>query len=229
MALFDGLIGEIREKWNLGDQAPPLVREVVRLVVSGPGGLPGFLNTLRNYGLASDVSSWIGGNGAAALSSPTVESALGQPVINGIAGRIGLGPGTVSAVLAYAIPKAVGLLTPGGVVPLALSPELQRFIRRPEEAPAPPVEQVRPLAMAVFPDSGTHLLRWGVPIVAVLGLAALLWHLVAAPTLSIVSLPPAPVVSAVIPPRLWVGSTAELPLTLALSGTRLRVPRSSMR
>lgn len=206
MALFDGLIADIGQKWSLGAQSDPLVREVLRLVAGGPGGLAGFLDKLKTRGFGSEVSSWIGGNGAAAaaLSPRTVESALGEPVINGIAGRLGLGVGAVSAVLAYAIPKTVGLLTPGGVVPQALSPELQLFIRRPEEATVAPVEQVRPIAMTVFPDKETHLLRWGVPIAALLGLAALLWHLAAAPALPRVAIPPAPVVSSIVAPRLWV-------------------------
>jgi len=204
MALFDSLIGEIGQKWSLGAQAEPLVREVVRLVAGGPGGISGFLDKLKTAGLASDVSSWIGGNGAAALTPRAVESAVGQPTINDIAGRLGMGTGAVSSVLAYAIPKTVGLLTPGGVVPQALSPELRSFIGRPEEAPARSAEQVPPLAMTVFPDEETHLLRWGVPIAAILGLVALLWHLAAAPTLPRVSIPPAPVVSSIVPPRLWV-------------------------
>src|SRR5215469_15437454 len=133
MALFDSLIGEIGQKWSLGAQAEPLVREVVRLVAGGPGGISGFLDKLKTAGLASDVSSWIGGNGAAALTPRAVESAVGQPTINDIAGRLGMGTGAVSSVLAYAIPKTVGLLTPGGVVPQALSPELRSFIGRPEE------------------------------------------------------------------------------------------------
>lgn len=206
MALFDSLIGEIGQRWSLGAQAEPLVREVVRLVAGGPGGVSGFLDKLKTTGLAPDVSSWIGGNGAGTLTPRALESAVGQPAINDIAGRVGMGTGAVSSVLAFAIPKAVGLLTPGGVVPQGLSPELRSFIGRPEEAAARSVEQVPPLAMTVFPDKETHLLRWGVPIVAILGLAALLWHLAAAPMLPRVSIPPAPVVSSIIAPRLWVSN-----------------------
>ena len=89
-------------------------------------------------------------------------------------------------------------------MPQGLSPELRSFIGRPEEATARSFEQVPPLAMTVFPDKETHLLRWGVPIVAILGLATLLWHLAGAPILPRVSIPPAPVVSSIVAPRLWV-------------------------
>src|SRR5262244_1694593 len=107
MALFDGLIDEVASKFGLGAQAGPLVREAVQVITGGPGGLSGCLDQLRSSGLASEVTSWIGGSGDTALTPQSIQSALGTSVVNGIASRLGLAGGTVSAALGYILPKAV--------------------------------------------------------------------------------------------------------------------------
>lgn len=213
MALFDGLIDEVASKFGLGTQAGPLVREAVQVITGGPGGLSGCLDRLKGSGLASEVTSWVGGTGATALSPQTVQSALGTSVVNGISSRLGLAAGTVSAALGYVLPRAVGLLTRGGVVPQTLSAEAQAFLRPTGRVAARAVEQVRPTAMHVIPDHQTHFFRWGIPIAAALGLAALLWYLAPSSPPGTTAIPPAPVATtAAVPaapaalaqPWLWV-------------------------
>jgi|SRR6516165_8999758 OOP family OmpA-OmpF porin len=205
MALFEGLIGEVANKYGIGPQADSLVREVVNLITAGPGGLAGFLDKLKTSGLTSEVASWIGGSGEPQVLAPRVlESVLGLPVIQGIAGRVGLSADTASAALGYAIPRAVRLLTPGGAVPQRLPAEVQNFLRRPGLTADRASEQVAPERIAVIPDSGTHLFRWGVPLALLLGLAALFWWLVPVRVPAPALIPPAPVTSAAIQPRLWL-------------------------
>jgi outer membrane protein OmpA-like peptidoglycan-associated protein/uncharacterized protein YidB (DUF937 family) len=205
MALFEGLIKEVANKYGLGPQADSLVREVVNLITAGPSGLAGFLDKLKTSGLASEVASWIKGSGEPQLLAPhALESVLGLPVIQGIAGRVGLSAAAASAALGYAIPRVVRLLTPGGVVPQRLSADVQNFLQRPELAADRPSEQVAPLRITVIPDSRKHLFRWGVPIALLLGLAALVWWLVPMHVPAPTSIPPAPATSAVIQPRLWL-------------------------
>jgi OmpA-OmpF porin, OOP family len=216
MALFDSLVGEIASRYGVGAQAGPLVREVVQLVTGGTGGLSGFLGRLRTSGLGSEASSWIGNADAVAVSPQTVESALGGSVVNGIAGRLGLAGGAVGAALGYALPKVVALLTPGGVVPQNLSPEIGSFLGSGERVVTRTVEQVRPLSMTVIPETHRHWFRWGIPIAALLGLGALLWLFSSPPPVQTAVLPPIPVASAPAPvaaavapavqPWLWVSN-----------------------
>jgi len=205
MALFEGLIEEVANKYGIGPQADSLVREVVNLIAAGPGGLVGFLDKLKTSGLTSEVASWIGSSGAPQVLAPrALESVLGLPAIQGIAGRVGLSADAARAALGYAIPRVVRLLTPGGVVPQRLSAEVQNFLQRPGLTADRPSEQVAPERIAVIPDSGTRLFRWAVPIALLLGLAALFWWLVPTHGPAPTSIPPTPVASTVIQPRLWL-------------------------
>jgi OmpA-OmpF porin, OOP family len=209
MALFDGLIGELASKYGVGAQAGPLVRELLQAITAGPGGLGGFLDKLKRSGLGPEVSSWLGATGTTALPQQEVESALGSSVLNGIASRLGLGAGVVGTALGYALPKAVGLLTPGGILPQNLPAEAQSLLSSSERVAAHPLEQVRPLHMAVLPDPRTHVHWWGVPLALVLGVAALAWFLAPSRPPAPVALPPAPVENASVQPAqpwLWLSN-----------------------
>lgn len=212
MALFDGLIEEVASKYGLGAQAGPLVREAVGIITGGPGGLAGCLDRLRSAGLSSEVTSWIGSTAAPALSAQTVQSALGGPVIDGIASRLGLRAASVSAALGLVLPRVIGLLTRGGVVPQSLPAEALAFLG-PTGRVAQAAGQVRPTMMTVIPEHQTHFFRWGIPIAAALGIAALLWYLApSAPTTA--AIPPAPV-AAVTPATPPVAATTQPWLWLA--------------
>jgi len=215
MALFDGLIEEVASKFGLGAQAGPLVREAVGVMTGGPGGLAGCLDKLRSSGMGSEVASWIGSTSAPALPAQTVQSALGSSVIDGIAGRLGLGGSSVAAALGLVLPRAVGLLTRGGVVPQSLSAETLAFLRPTGRVAESTVEQVRPITMTVIPEHQTHFFRWGIPIAAALGQAALLWYFVPSAPPTPAAIPPAPVVATTTPatpaaapeqPWLWLSN-----------------------
>ena len=219
MAIFDALIDDVASRFGLGANAGPLIREVLAGVTGSPGGVNGFLNTLKSGGLASEAASWLGHSDAAGLTGQQIERALGSTMLGGIASRLGLGPAIVSTAAGYALPKLIGLLTPGGVVPSTLPAEVTNFLTA---APAAavrrvvaPTAQVAPSRIDVYHGQPVHdepaLTGWLWPLLgalAILGLGLLFW-----PTNRTAVAPPvaqAPVVAPAPPP-------ITLPAHLALT------------
>src|SRR5271165_2263965 len=73
MAIFDALIDDIGARFGLGSNAGPLVREILAMVTGSPGGIGGFLNTIKSGGLASDLGSWLGNANATPLAPQQIE------------------------------------------------------------------------------------------------------------------------------------------------------------
>jgi uncharacterized protein YidB (DUF937 family) len=144
MAIFDSLIDDVASQFGLGSSAGPLIREVLSIITGTPGGVGGFLNNMKTAGLSSEVASWMGHANAVPLAVAQVERALSSPALTGIASRLGLAPTLVSTVVGYALPKVIGLLTPGGVIPTSLPAEVTNFLTAApvNRAAAAPVSRV---------------------------------------------------------------------------------------
>ena len=136
MATFDTLIDDLASRFGLGANARSLVREILAMISSSPGGLSGFLDTFKSAGLTSEVASWLGRPDAGPIAAGQVERALGATTLGGIAGRLGLAQGAVSTALGYALPKIVGLLTPGGAIPAGTPAEVTAFLSQSRAAAA---------------------------------------------------------------------------------------------
>jgi len=222
MALFDGLINDIAARFGLGASAGPLVREILNMVTSSPGGIGGFLDKLKSAGLDSETSSWLGHADAAPLSAEQLSRVVGSTALGAIAGRLGLGTSLLSTAAGYVLPKLIGMLTPGGIIPTHLSPEVENFLSAPivarvsepsTQRPAPTarvVEQVAPRHIEVIHDE-PHMSRWLWPLLgalAVLGLGSYLFSNsnrapVAPAVVQAPVVPPAPATPA-LPPRLML-------------------------
>jgi OmpA-OmpF porin, OOP family len=180
MATFDTLIDELANRYGLGANARSLIKEVLAMISSSPGGLGGFLDKFKSAGLTSEVASWLGHADAAPIAAGQVESALGATALGGIAGRLGLAQGAVSTALGYALPKIVGLLTPGGVVPAGVPAEVTGFLAQPRAAAAA-TERVAPQRPGVLPATAPNesgIRRWLWPALAalvVIGLLSYVW------------------------------------------------------
>lgn len=129
MALFDSLIDDIAGRFGLGPAAKPLLRETLELVLDSPDGLNGFIARLTTAGLGSVVQSWLGATDAAPLSTQQMETAFSPSVLSGVADRLGLNGSIVTTAIGYALPRVIGLLTPGGVVPAALPADAMDVIQ----------------------------------------------------------------------------------------------------
>ena len=60
MATFDTLIDDLANRFGLGANARTLIKEVLTMISSSPGGLGGFLDKFKSAGLTSEVASWLG-------------------------------------------------------------------------------------------------------------------------------------------------------------------------
>ena len=175
MATFDTLIDDLAGRFGLGVNARTLVKEVLTMISTSQGGLGGFLDRLKSGGLTSEVGSWLGRPDAAPVAAGQIERALGATALGGIASRLGLGQSAVSTALGYALPKIIGLLTPGGAVPAGVPPEVTAFLSQPRVAAV--AEQVAPKRIDVLPaavESEPTIQRWLWPALAALVVVALL-------------------------------------------------------
>jgi outer membrane protein OmpA-like peptidoglycan-associated protein/uncharacterized protein YidB (DUF937 family) len=233
MAIFDSLIDDVASRFGLGSNAGPLIREILGMVTGSPGGVGGFINTLKSAGLSSEIASWMGHGAAAALPVDQLERALGSSVLSGIASRLGIAPALATSAIGYALPKIIGLLTPGGAVPTALPAEVRNFITAAPVAAASPIQrvvetvrtytapqpppQVAPRRIDVYHAPEAHdepaLTSWLWPLLgalAILGLGLFFWPTgnrtpTVAPPVAVA--PPAPTPPPVtVPPRLEVAN-----------------------
>jgi outer membrane protein OmpA-like peptidoglycan-associated protein/uncharacterized protein YidB (DUF937 family) len=176
MATFDTLIDDLAGRYGLGANARQLIKEVLVMISDSSGGLGGFLDTLKKAGLTSEVASWLGHPHAGPLAAQQVERALGATALSGIAGRLGVTQSVASTALGYALPKIVGLLTPGGVVPAGVPAAVTAFLSQPAEQVAPPRTSVYPTSATA--QSQSAVARWQWPALAalvVVGLLSYFW------------------------------------------------------
>ena len=178
MAMIDSMVEDVAGRFGLGAKTTPLLREVAQLMTNSPGGIGGFINMFKSAGLGSQVTSWLGRTDGVALAAPEVEKALGSATVSGIASRLGLGGGAVATAIGYVVPKLIGALTPGGVIPSGIPAALSAFLGSPVQTVTRRVEQVAPKAITVLPEAeASHLGRWLIPLLAALGVLGLFWYL----------------------------------------------------
>jgi len=177
MTIIDSAVDDIASRFGLGAKSGQLVQEVVGLMTGTPGGVGGFIDKFRSAGLGSEVSSWLGRADGSALSGPAVEGVLGSTVLGGIASRMGLASGAVATAIGYLLPKLIGQITPGGVIPSGMPAALSPYLRAtPVQTTTHRVEQIAPRAVNVIHDD-PHLARWLIPILGALGILGLFWYL----------------------------------------------------
>lgn len=192
MALFDSLIAELASKFGLGAKASPLLQELVRLITGQPGGIAGFIDKFKTAGMGNLVASWLGRPDPAPINASQVDQVLGSSVIGTIANKLGLGGSAVSGALGFAIPKVVGLLTPGGEVPTSTPAAVASFLGGAEAS-----DVRRPAAPAPAKSGG--LPKWLIPLLVLLGVLGLAWYLIAGREATV---PPVTQTAPAVQPRL---------------------------
>ncbi len=116
--MFDSIINEAGEKFNLGGKVGTLLSALLALMTDkNRGGFGGFLENFNRAGLGDTVTSWIGTSSNTPVSSKQIESALGENTLRGIADETGTDYAAATSATAYMIPRVIDALTPRGVVP----------------------------------------------------------------------------------------------------------------
>ena len=132
MAMFDTLVDDLASRYGLGANARTFVREVLAMIANSPGGVGGFLDTaqIRRADLGGRLLARPPRRGSARRRARPASAWLYR--LGGVANRLGLSQGVVATAMGYALPKIVGLLTPGGAIPVGVPAEVTRFL-----SPAP--------------------------------------------------------------------------------------------
>jgi hypothetical protein len=91
---------------------------------------------------------------------------------------LGLAGSVVATAIGYLLPKLIGQMTPGGVIPSSIPASISGFMTgAPRQTTTTHrVEQVAPRAINVIHDA-PHLGRWLIPLLAGLGVLGLFWYL----------------------------------------------------
>jgi outer membrane protein OmpA-like peptidoglycan-associated protein/uncharacterized protein YidB (DUF937 family) len=201
---IDNAIDDMAGRFGLGAKSE-LVNEVVNLITGTPGGISAFIDKFRTAGLGTEVASWLGRTDGAPLAGSAVERALGGATLGGIASKLGLGSGVVATAIGYLMPKLIGQITPGGMIPSGIPASLSGYLRgQPIQTTTQRVEQIAPRAVHVIHDA-PHLGRWLIPALIALGVLGLFWYLLSgsqqtpvvatAPPVPVAQLPAAPIPS----------------------------------
>lgn len=186
MSPFDNIIEDVGSRFGLGAKAGPLLRELLVLITSSPGGISGFIDKFKSAGLSREADGWLGGTSGATLTSSQVEKALGGHAVDAIARKVGINGATASAAIGYLAPKVIGAMTPGGVVGTGTPSSVSDFLRSSTHVPRP--EQ-----------ASAGLGQWIAPLLALAALGGLGWHFLANRT-------PTPAVTTTSAPTLTTSS-----------------------
>lgn len=129
--MFEEIITTLAQKWGLGTHARAFL-QMLLAKISDPahGGFSGFIQRLRDGGLAQSLDGWITSPNAAMAASPLdLERAVGDKnLISDMASRFGIDRSKITAALGFAIPAIVSRVAQGGVLPSSLSAEAESFI-----------------------------------------------------------------------------------------------------
>lgn len=118
MSMFDSIINEAENKFNLGGKAGSLLSALLALMTEkNRGGLAGFLERFNVAGLGDTVTSWIGAGSNMPVSNEQLESAVGENTLQNIADQTGTDYTTATSATAYMTPRVIDALTPAGEIP----------------------------------------------------------------------------------------------------------------
>ena len=118
MVLFDSIVREAEEKFDLGGKGKKLLSILLAMVSDKTnGGFSGFLEHFNKAGLGDTAASWITSGANMPISYEQTESAFGETTLKEISEQAGLDYKTTTSATAFMTPHIINELTPKGIAP----------------------------------------------------------------------------------------------------------------
>lgn len=92
------------------------------------GGLGGLLDQFRSSGLAAQADAWSRGDASQGVSGDQVQQALGSPIVDLIAQKLGLTPEQAKATLAQLVPTITSRMAAEEQLTGQPNPELEKAL-----------------------------------------------------------------------------------------------------
>jgi outer membrane protein OmpA-like peptidoglycan-associated protein/uncharacterized protein YidB (DUF937 family) len=127
MGTLDAILAEAGTQFGLNTSKTSSLLSGLLSLITESGGLGAFIERLRTSGLGDIVSTWMGSGQPRAISSTTLEAAIGHDSIDKIASKAGLSFSTAASALAFMLPNIIQRLTPGGVIPTHLPSDVLAY------------------------------------------------------------------------------------------------------
>ncbi len=167
MGTLDAVLAEASNQFGISStKTTSLLSGLLAMINEMPGGLGAFVDRLRKSGLGDFVSSWLGSGEPRAISSTSLEAAIGRDSIDKLASKAGLSYSTAASALAFMVPKLVNRLAPGGVIPTHFSSDVLAYANSATSAVAAGTRQAAYATERVVKKAGVPAWLW--PLLALL-------------------------------------------------------------
>lgn len=118
MALFDSIINEAQQNFEMGGKANDLLKTLLAMLSDREnGGFNGFMARFDEAGLGDLATSWVNAGANMPISFEQTESVFGEGTLKDVAAEVGLDYKTATNATAFMTPHIVDELTPTGEVP----------------------------------------------------------------------------------------------------------------
>jgi len=118
MALFDSIVTEAREKFDIGDKANALLSVLLAMISDKEnGGFSGFLKSFSEADLGDLASSWVNSSANMPISYEQTESVFSEQTLKEMSEETGIDYQTTTFATAFMIPHIIDELTPNGEIP----------------------------------------------------------------------------------------------------------------
>jgi len=118
MGILDQIMGVVKGQLSGTATQDGLINSVTGLLNDPEiGGLSGLVQKFKDSGLSSAVDSWISTGKNLPVTGDQMRSALGDNIMQQIAGKVGISKEDVSRQVAGLLPQVIDRLTPNGKLP----------------------------------------------------------------------------------------------------------------